>query len=238
MFKKKEEKDVDLSKKFGENIVDEIERLNKEFKSQAIQAGVAPSAPEMPPEPEPIDDEQEEPHAPSTPEDLEEPPEIEEQKPAKRPVKKKSTKPISTEFDSKIEQLRQRLESGQEAKQLQAEQDRMFDTFKEEVNEKMNDLIDQVRVVNDGLGAIQGHSEAIEDSQKKLEELQAHLDDVALRVREVEQIKALQKELVTVKNQVRDLKKNDELEEMRARLDDNSEKLKQLLTLVEMLAER
>ncbi len=220
--------------------MDEIERLNKEFKAQP-QAPPITLEQETPPELEPVL-EQEETQEDS--EEIAEPPEEEEEvKPLKalpkkapgKPVKKSAANP-NADFAAKIEKIKKKLETSSEVKSVQQETSRRMEDFKTDFNKKLNNLIDQVREVNSAFKKYDAHEDALVASQQKIEELQAHVDDLALRLRDMDKVETLRKDVVAVKNAV----KADaiEMQELRAQTQDNAEKLKQMLALVEMLTER
>lgn len=253
LFKKKQqEQAADLSKKFGENVIDEIERLNREFKYQA-----QPSEPQAP---QPI------PSAPAEPpmmdeppasapevenEVLAEPPEVEEEMPKKATTSKKPLKPASavmkgaakspavSDFSQKIEKLKKKIETSNEMKSLQGETAKKLEDLKGDFNKKVNALIDQVREVNSAFKKYEAQEQALLATQHKIEEVQAHVDDLQLRLKDMEKIEVLRKDLVGLKNTVKGIKNYDaDIAALRAQSEDNAAKLKQLLSLVEMLLER
>lgn len=225
--------------------MDEIERLNKEFKAQP-QAPPAPLEQETPPEPEPVVEEEPQEEVQEDADEIAEPPEEDEEvRPLKALPKKALAKPgkkgapsANADFAAKIEKIKKKLETSSEVKSVQQETSRRMEDFKVDFNKKLNNLIDQVREVNSAFKKYDAHEDALIASQQKIEELQAHVDDLALRLRDLDKVETLRKELVAVKNAVKADKYAADIQEIRAQTQDNAEKLKQMLALVEMLTER
>ena len=134
--------------------------------------------------------------------------------------------------------IKKRLKTSKMHEDLHNHFENEIKSLKNNVNTKMNDLVDQIRDLNQSFKHTENHGDDLKSMKTRMEELTASVDEINNRLREFDTMDLLNKDVVTLKNSVRKYGSvQHTINELEQKNEENKLKIEQMLSLLESLTE-